>query len=92
VRRNLLLNYSSILFVLCMAGCDGSSEVVPRGSLAGFVSQIEWADSYEFEPISTSKDESGIIRQVVSFDVDGLNQFALVLWPSGRAPASGWPC
>jgi pimeloyl-ACP methyl ester carboxylesterase len=33
----------------------------------------------------------GIQRRVVSFSVDGLNQFALILEPTGTAPDDGWP-
>jgi pimeloyl-ACP methyl ester carboxylesterase len=33
----------------------------------------------------------GIQRRVVSFNVDGLQQFALILEPTGTAPKDGWP-
>lgn len=33
----------------------------------------------------------GIRREVMAYSVDGLQQHALVLWPSGKAPENGWP-
>ena len=33
----------------------------------------------------------GVARQLVSFEMDGLKQYALVLRPPGKAPAQGWP-
>lgn len=34
---------------------------------------------------------AGERREVVSFQSDGLRQFALILWPAGEQPAKGWP-
>lgn len=34
---------------------------------------------------------NGERRQVMRFEVDGLEQYALVLWPAGSAPEGGWP-
>jgi pimeloyl-ACP methyl ester carboxylesterase len=46
---------------------------------------VEFITEYERPAID------GIQQRVVSFSVDGLHQFALILEPTGAAPASGWP-
>ena len=46
---------------------------------------VEFTLEYNREPLE------GIQRQVLSFNVDGLRQFALVLQPEGPAPENGWP-
>ena len=33
----------------------------------------------------------GVERRVLSFEADGLKQFALLLQPTGQKPATGWP-
>jgi len=45
----------------------------------------EFKTEYERKPVE------GIERRVVSFTVDQLVQFALILEPPGEAPAEGWP-
>lgn len=45
----------------------------------------EFQHEYDREPIN------GIKGEVVSFTVDQLKQFALVLTPAGATPATGWP-
>lgn len=45
----------------------------------------EFHQEYECPPIGD------IQRRVVSFSVDGLKQFALVLEPAGETPDDGWP-
>ena len=44
-----------------------------------------------FLSVSETRDAEGLRRQVVAFEVDGLTQYALVLWPVGDAPVKGWP-
>ena len=46
---------------------------------------VEFITEYERPAIE------GIQRRVVSFNVDGLQQFALILEPNGTAPKDGWP-
>ena len=45
----------------------------------------------KFEPAYERPSLDGVLRRVVSFDVDGLQQFALILEPDGIAPVDGWP-
>ena len=45
----------------------------------------------EFAHLRDNPTVSGERREVVSFDVDGLHQFALILWPAGEKPEEGWP-
>lgn len=44
-----------------------------------------------FEWVRTNPSVNGERRQVMRFDVDGLVQYALVLWPPGERPSGGWP-
>ena len=46
---------------------------------------VEFTLEYNREPLG------GIQQQVLSFSVDGLRQFALVLQPEGPVPENGWP-
>ena len=47
--------------------------------------------SAEFKTEYERQALEGIQRRVVSYDVDGLRQYALILEPSGKVPAQGWP-
>lgn len=89
--RNWLLSSTLLFIVLCLAGCVGNSEVIPSAMVAGYLDQINRADAYNFESIKKSREDSGVVRELVSFRVDGLNQYALVLWPAGQPHAAGWP-
>ncbi|MCP4047842.1 MAG: hypothetical protein GY732_17855, partial [Gammaproteobacteria bacterium] len=46
---------------------------------------VQFRNEYE------RSDIDGIKRRVVSFSVDGLHQYALVLKPAGKRPQAGWP-
>jgi len=46
---------------------------------------------YTFSHERDNPTTEGIRREVLRFEVDGLTQYALVLWPAGEAPANGWP-
>ena len=46
---------------------------------------------YRFTRVSENPTTEGIRRQVLSFEVDGLHQCALLLWPAGEQPQQGWP-
>jgi pimeloyl-ACP methyl ester carboxylesterase len=46
---------------------------------------VEFITEYERPAID------GIQQRVVSFSVDGLHQFALILEPTGAVPGNGWP-
>jgi dipeptidyl aminopeptidase/acylaminoacyl peptidase len=44
-----------------------------------------------FSPVRDNPHVDGVSRQLVSFEVDELTQYALVLRPPGEAPPQGWP-
>ena len=45
----------------------------------------------EFQHLRDNPSVAGERRQVVTFNSDGLRQYALVLWPAGKRPDTGWP-
>jgi dienelactone hydrolase len=45
----------------------------------------------EFTPEFKRPDLDGLSRRVVSFQADGLKQYALILEPAGPPPTDGWP-
>jgi dienelactone hydrolase len=45
----------------------------------------------EFAPVLEREPLEGLSRRVVSFQADGLRQYALILEPAGPPPAKGWP-
>jgi dipeptidyl aminopeptidase/acylaminoacyl peptidase len=45
----------------------------------------------EFRHLRDNPSVAGERREVVSFESDGLTQYALVLWPAGERPEKGWP-
>jgi len=53
--------------------------------------QLADADPVKFQLEYKRENLQGIQQQVLSFSVDGLRQFALVLQPEGPAPENGWP-
>jgi len=59
-------------------------------SLSGLRELAETA-SNGFAPEFVRPPIEGIERRVVSFVVDGLKQYALILQPAGAAPPEGWP-
>jgi pimeloyl-ACP methyl ester carboxylesterase len=53
--------------------------------------QLADAEPVKFQLEYKREALQGIQQQVLSFSVDGLRQFALVLQPEGPAPENGWP-
>jgi len=47
--------------------------------------------SYAFSHERDNPATEGIRREILRFQVDGLTQYALLLWPAGTAPEEGWP-
>jgi dipeptidyl aminopeptidase/acylaminoacyl peptidase len=45
----------------------------------------------EFRHVRNNPSVAGERREVVSFQVDGLHQYALILWPAGEKPEKDWP-
>lgn len=63
-------------------------------ALQFFVATAGQADTVNitgFELVRENPTVNGERRQVLRFEVDGLEQFALLLWPRGEQPLSGWP-
>ena len=52
-----------------------------------------WASDTDtrFELLRQNPSANGERREVMRFEVDGLTQYALLLWPVGERPAAGWP-
>lgn len=44
-----------------------------------------------FELVRENPSVNGERRQVMRYESDGLLQYALLLWPQGEQPATGWP-
>ncbi len=63
----------------------------PPLSIEGLAELAAASTNIQFTHRSESIDQQGVRRQVVSFEVDQLEQYALVLWPAGEAPKRGWP-
>ena len=81
------------LLILCWlilflpAALAGDRALVRADGLAAMVNQ----GPYRFSHVRDNPTTEGIRRQVVRYEVDGLVQYALVLWPVGEAPGDGWP-
>jgi uncharacterized protein len=58
---------------------------------AATAGQADTAATRGFELVRENPSVNGERRQVLRFEVDGLEQFALLLWPGGEQPLSGWP-
>lgn len=72
-------------------GCDDGSKGSRLTDIDGLRNQAKVGSSYVFQSLKKSREGTGVLREVMSFRVDGLEQYALVLWPKGSPPASGWP-
>lgn len=79
-----LLFFSVFLLVSCGAG-------TPPISMAGIIALVETAGESRFELVDRHSDSDGVTHSKVSYSVDGLNQFAIVLTPAVDAPAAGYP-
>ena len=89
-----MLRYPLLYFLLVYFlafSCQLTAADASSITLKGFKQQAQQAEAYQFQSVSKKLDDSGITHEVVAFEVDGLKQFALVLWPAGQAPADGWP-
>ena len=84
-----LRRLSILLLILASgAGCVSDREKIVPGALAKMAEQEV---SIGFRHVRDNAQTEGIRRQVYQFEVDGLKQYALVLWPAGDAPPRGWP-
>jgi pimeloyl-ACP methyl ester carboxylesterase len=58
---------------------------------SGFRQQLAASNNYVFTPVKENPSINNIRRAVHGYEVDGLQQYALVLIPAGASPAKGWP-
>tara|TARA_R110002110_G_scaffold413729_1_gene641597 strand:+ start:85705 stop:86712 length:1008 start_codon:yes stop_codon:yes gene_type:complete len=87
VKRNNGL--CAALMFLCIEVVVADDLILPGPDSLGALAQGQ-AD-YRFTTVRFNPPSEGIRREVLQFEVDGLQQYALVLWPAGQMPASGWP-
>ena len=80
------LGISVLLSFIWMSGCVQAAGVT-LNALQAMVEKGRYAFTLERENPTTE----GIRRQVLRLEVDGLIQYALMLWPAGEAPDDGWP-
>ena len=80
-------------FLITLAlGVHGGPDTVGEGiSIAELHEFASTQPQLEFRHVRFNPSMAGERREVVSFQSDGLQQFALILWPSGEPPAKGWP-
>jgi dipeptidyl aminopeptidase/acylaminoacyl peptidase len=89
------LYFSRLLSVFTLAFMS-TATAGPRLQNDGIdIAQLRaFADSkpgIEFVHLRENPSVAGERREVVSFESDGLVQYALVLWPAGERPETGWP-
>ena len=75
--------------VTLMLACKGFAQEV--GIRQAALADMVTSGSYSFTLVRNNPSTEGIRRQVLSFEVDGLRQYALLLWPAGKSPDQGWP-
>ena len=68
--------------------CAGEHAEIMPAALATMGTDGE---SYRFTHVRDNAPTEDIRRQVVRYEVDGLRQYALVLWPAAAKPENGWP-
>ena len=90
------INLIMVLFVsFVLQGCKHKPQPViadlPK-SMAQLNAVDEWGvEDSQFSTVSVMLGDQGESRELVSFEVDGLLQYALLLKPPGRPPETGWP-
>ncbi len=85
----LLASFACALaFLSTVSAAESSGGLPTNGGLAALVVN---PPEVRFTPVRDNPPVEGISRQLVSFELDGLTQYALVLRPPGEPPANGWP-
>lgn len=69
------------------SGASAQDEKITPQALATLAN----SGGYVFTLVREEQGAQGIRRQIMSFEVDGLTQYALVLLPAGDPPEQGWP-
>ena len=73
---------------LVNAGPETPAAAPTNGALAVLVGE---QPDIRFSHVRDNPPIDGVARQLVSFEMDGLTQYALVLRPAGKPPQQGWP-
>jgi pimeloyl-ACP methyl ester carboxylesterase len=77
-----------LLFVVGQAQASSSGSGITIEELRLFANSIS---KVEFKRLRENPSVNGESRELVSFRVDGLLQYALILTPPGDKPTAGWP-
>ena len=88
MQKHLISFLSLVVFWSCFStGVWAQVAGILPEQLQAMVENGRYTFSRERENPATEN----IRREVLRFEVDGLSQYALVLWPAGEAPDNGWP-
>jgi len=85
--------FQALVFSLVL-GLASSTQAMSRGNGTGVDQLRAFANSQpdiEFVHLRDNPSVAGERREVVSFEADGLLEYALVLWPGSEKPDQGWP-
>jgi dipeptidyl aminopeptidase/acylaminoacyl peptidase len=88
IRRLLAVAVMAPLALISHAGMSLPGDGISVGELREFASS---GPKIEFQQVRHNPSVNGERREVVSFEVDGLLEYGLILWPSGKKPTDGWP-
>jgi dipeptidyl aminopeptidase/acylaminoacyl peptidase len=80
--------------VLVALSLSSQAEVAPPGAgitIDDLQAFAQTTPQIEFRHLRDNPSVAGERRQVVTFNSDGLRQYALILWPAGEQPEAGWP-
>ena len=88
MQKHLISFLSLVVFWSCFSTTVWAqvAGILPE-QLQAMVENGRYTFSHERENPTTEN----VRREVLRFEVDGLSQYALVLWPAGEAPDNGWP-
>ncbi|MEH6909391.1 MAG: alpha/beta fold hydrolase [Oceanicoccus sp.] len=91
VLRLISLKLNQALFFCCLCLLTGCGSGSPPISMSGFIELVEAANHSSFDRVGQYVDNDGVRRTKVSYTVDGLKQYALLLSSIAKAPAGGRP-
>jgi dipeptidyl aminopeptidase/acylaminoacyl peptidase len=80
----------TLMLAVSLTACDEYAPALPIG-LSGLRALFQSSEPYRFTPVSSRQGRAGETRALMHFTVDGLKQYALVVWPVKPMPEKGWP-
>lgn len=86
MRQGVRILAAIALLLLVSRGVAGDTGITPAA-----LATLAASGSYTFTPVTDNPGTEGIRRQILSFEVDGLRQYVLLLRPAGDKPEQGWP-